>query len=449
MAAARNGSEAVDPAPLLQPLEYVFSGRTAANRFLKAAMSEKLATWDFKHVSARGFPTKELITLYKNWGAGGWGSILTGNIIIDPVNLEGPGNLVIPAEEGFEGRRFDGYKELATEAKKHGSLIIGQVSHAGRQVEAWLQPNPISASDVQLRSSSMNRTFGVPRPATKEDIATVINGFAHAAEYLEKAGFDGIELHGAHGYLIAQFLSPSTNKRTDEYGGSRENRFRIVHEIIQEIRRRVSPQFIIGIKANAIEYAPDGVDVEDAKELVVALEKARYDFVELSGGNYEKFAFTHDKEENRKRENYFLNQAEVIRKALKGDIRVFSTGGFKTVKAMVDALQIIDGIGIGRASAQEPRFIQTLKKDSVPGTIQQTLDEDDVLKRLAAAGVQITQIANNLEPVDLSVQENTDAMWNDLMQHFQKVAADTEHKLVQWPALSQVAHPYGGLDVKI
>ncbi|RKK06403.1 hypothetical protein BFJ68_g16527 [Fusarium oxysporum] len=447
MAPSRYGSEVVDPAPLLQPLEYVFAGQKAPNRLLKAAMSEKLATWDPKDVSARGYPTEELITLYRNWGAGGWGSILTSNIIIDGLNLESPGNLIIPAEEAFEGRRFEGYKQLATEAKKNGSLLIAQVSHAGRQVEEWVQPNPISASDVQLVSSSPGKTYAVPKPATKEDITTVVNGFAHAAEFLEKAGFDGIELHGAHGYLLAQFLSPRTNKRTDEYGGSRENRMRIVLEVIAEIRRRVSPKFIVGIKANAVEYTPGGINVEDAKALAVELEKAKVDFLELSGGNYEKFAFAHIKEENRKRENYFLTQAEEIVKALKRDMKVFSTGGFKTVKAMVDSLDIIDGVGLGRASAQEPRLPETLKKSSITGTIEQIFDHDDALKRFAAAGMQITQIANQLEPVDLSKQENADSLWNDVIQYFQKASADAEHSLYKWPAISQVAYPYGELEL--
>ncbi|KAF9761275.1 hypothetical protein IL306_003875 [Fusarium sp. DS 682] len=448
MAPARYGNEVVDPAPLLQPLDYVFAGRQAPNRFLKAAMSEKLATWDAKDVSARGYPTPELITLYRNWGAGGWGTILTSNVIIDGINLEAPGNLVIPADEPFEGRRFEGFKEMATEAKKNGSLLIAQVSHAGRQVEEWINPNPISASDVQLVNSGMTgRTFGAPRPATKEDIANVINGFAHAAEFLEKAGFDGIELHGAHGYFLAQFLSPRTNKRTDEYGGSRENRMRIVLEVFAEIKRRVSSKFIVGIKANSIEYTPGGVDVEDAKALAVALEKAEVDFMELSGGNYEKFAFAHEKEENRKRENYFLVQAEEIVKVLKRDMKIFSTGGFKTIKAMVDSLNVLDGVGIGRASAQEPRLPETLKKVSIPGTIEQRFHHDDVLRRLAAAGIQISQIANNLEPVDLSKQENADSLWNDVMKYFQQAAQDTEHKLYKWPAVSQVAHPYGELEL--
>ncbi|KAL5610593.1 hypothetical protein FOBRF1_006710 [Fusarium oxysporum] len=447
MTPSRYGSEIVDPAPLLQPLEYVFSGRKAPNRLLKAAMSEKLATWDPQDVSARGYPTRELITLYRNWGAGGWGSILTSNIIIDGLNLEAPGNLIIPAEEAFEGRRFEGYKELATEAKKNGSLLIAQVSHAGRQVEEWIQPNPISASDVQLVSSTPGKTYAVPKSATKEDIATVINGFAHAAEFLEKAGFDGIELHGAHGYLLAQFLSPRTNERTDEYGGSRENRIRIVLEVIAEIRRRVSPKFIIGIKANAVEYTPGGVDVEDVKALAIELERAKIDFLELSGGNYEKLAFAHIKEENRKRENYFLTQAEEIVKGLNREMKVFSTGGFKTVKAMVDSLDIIDGVGLGRASAQEPRLPATLKKSSITGTIKQIFDHDDVLKRFAAAGVQITQIANELEPVNLGKQENADSLWDDLLQYFQKAGADAEHRLYKWPAVSQVVYPYGELEV--
>ncbi|KAF5675849.1 oxidoreductase [Fusarium heterosporum] len=444
MAIARYGDEVVDPAPLLEPLDYVFSGRQAPNRFLKAAMSEKLATWDSNDVSARGYPTKELITLYRNWGAGGWGSILTSNVIIDGMNLEAPGNLTIPADATFDGARFEAYKELATETKKSGNLLIAQVSHAGRQVEEWVQPNPISASDVQLTAGGLSgRSYGAPRPATEEDIATVINGFAHAAEFLEKAGFDGIELHGAHGYLLAQFLSPRTNKRTDKYGGSPENRMRLVLEVIAEIKRRVSPSFIVGIKANSIEYTEGGIQVEDACALAIELEKAKVDFLELSGGNYEKFAFAHVKEENKKRENYFLVQADEIMKGLKREMKVFSTGGFKSVKAMVDSLSTIDGVGLGRAATQEPRFPETLKKKSITGTVEQRFDHDDVMKRFAAAGVQISQIADNQEPVDLSKQENADGLWNDVMKYFQEASTDLEHKMYKWPAVTQVVFPYG------
>jgi len=98
----------------------------------------------------------------------------------------------------------------------------------------------------------LSSNYAVPREATKEDITRLIDGYSHAAEYLQLAGFDGVELHGAHGYLIAQFLSERTNHRTDEYGGSVKNRLRFVLEVAEAIRRRTKPGFILGIKINSV-----------------------------------------------------------------------------------------------------------------------------------------------------------------------------------------------------
>lgn len=429
MAAPRHGSPGADPAPLFEPLAYTPSGRTAPNRFLKAATSERLSSWHPKDEAARGIPSKQLITLYRSWGAGGWGQILTGNISIDAVNLEAAGNAIIKADDPFEGPRFEAFKEMAAAGKENGSLMIGQVTHPGRQVESWIQPNPISASAVPLKQSTTGRTYGDAREATKEDIAAVIDGFAHAAEYLEKAGFDGVELHGAHGYLIAQFLSPRTNKRTDEYGGSFENRSRIVFEIANEIRRRVSPKFMLGIKINSVEYQPEGITLDNARDLSIALENAHFDFVEISGGNYEKLAFTHVKEENKKRENYFLAQAEEIIKSLKGETRIFSTGGFRTTEGLVNSLATLDGVGIGRAACQDPGLPNAIRNDGATGVFKQSFDDEGV-QTLGLTLILIKQIASGLRPVDFSVQENVDAAWERVKQHMQRVAEDKEHYVI-------------------
>ncbi|RSL86920.1 hypothetical protein CEP51_002524 [Fusarium floridanum] len=429
MAAPRYGSPGVDPAPLFEPLTYSPSGRTAPNRFLKAATSERLASWDPKDESARGIPSKQLINLYRSWGAGGWGQILTGNIAIDAVHLEAAGNTIIKASDPFEGPRFEAFKELAAAGKENGSLLIGQVTHAGRQVESWIQPNPISASAVPLKHSATGRTYGEAREATKEDIASIIEGFAHAAEYLEKAGFDGLELHGAHGYLIAQFLSPRTNKRTDEYGGNLENRSRIVFEIASEIRKRVSPKFMLGIKINSVEYQPEGITLDDVKEFSIALENAHFDFIEISGGNYEKLAFKHVKEENKKRENYFLTQAEEIVKSLKGETRMFSTGGFKTTAGLVNSLATLDGVGIGRAACQEPGLPNAIKNEGATGVLKQAFDEEG-FQAMALVFVLINQIANGLRPADFSLKENVDEAWEKAKQHMQRVAEDKEHYVI-------------------
>jgi 2,4-dienoyl-CoA reductase-like NADH-dependent reductase (Old Yellow Enzyme family) len=252
-------------------------------------MSERLASFSLADIESRGIPSPELIHAYKIWGESSIGINLTGNVMIDAEHLEAAGNPVIPRHAEFSGLRFERFRELATAGKAKGNLIIAQVGHPGRQTPGNLQPNPISASDVQLTSSSLGSGFGKPRAATEEDIANVIDGFAHAAEYLEKAGFDGIELHGAHGYLLSQFLSPTTNLRTDKYGGDLKNRMRLILEVRDEIAKRVSDKFVVGIKVNSVEFQEKGFQPEEARELCKALEEHKFDFVELSGGTYEKW----------------------------------------------------------------------------------------------------------------------------------------------------------------
>jgi 2,4-dienoyl-CoA reductase-like NADH-dependent reductase (Old Yellow Enzyme family) len=187
-----------------QPIHFPFSKRTSPNKFLKGAMTERLSSWHPTDFPKRGIPLPELINVYRRWGEGGTGVILTGNVMIEYDHLEAPGNAIIPPGAEFSGERFEAFKELATESKKEGSLIIAQVSHPGRQVESRIQKDPVSASDVQLTKGllGMPITFEKPHAATKQEIEQLVEKFAHAAEYLEKAGYDGIELHGAHGKFI-------------------------------------------------------------------------------------------------------------------------------------------------------------------------------------------------------------------------------------------------------
>lgn len=187
----------VDASPLGRPLGFAFSGLTAKNRFMKAAMTERLSTWDPDVLEERGVPTPELVNVYRRWGEGGFGVILTGNVMFEYDHLEAAGNPVIPVGAPAAGPRFEAFRALAAAAKKEGSLVLAQVSHPGRQVADAIQPHPISASDVQLEGSVMGMTFAKPRAMDKKDIERVVEGFAHAAEYAQKAGFDGVQLHGA------------------------------------------------------------------------------------------------------------------------------------------------------------------------------------------------------------------------------------------------------------
>lgn len=421
---ARYESDNVDPSRLGKPLQFEFSGKTAPNRFLKAAMTERISSWDPKNFEARGIPSSNLINVYKRWGEGDLGTILTGNIMIEYDQLEAAGNPIIPRTASFSGERFDAFAKLAAASKKHGSLTVGQVSHPGRQVESRIQKNPVSASDIQLEGNIMGMTFEKPHAASSEEIERITDGFAHAAEYLHKAGYDGIELHGAHGYLLAQFLSPGTNKRTDKYGGSLENRSRLIIEIAQEIRKRVPSSFIVGIKLNSVEFQDKGFEPEECKALCASLEANHFDFVELSGGTYESLAFAHKKESTKKRESFFLDFAEVIAPALK-KTKTYVTGGFKTVGAMVKALDIVDGVGLARPVCQEPRLCSDILAGRVKGAIQQQLDEANFGLTNVAAGTHIRTIGEDLEPIDLSKEENVNAFMKDMGNWGDKMAKDT------------------------
>jgi 2,4-dienoyl-CoA reductase-like NADH-dependent reductase (Old Yellow Enzyme family) len=444
MGPRRYEAEKKDVSALGKPLDFAFSKKTAQNRFLKGAMTERLSSWDAKNLEARGVPSKNLINVYRRWGEGEFGVILTGNIMIEYDHLEAAGNPIIPRGSPYEGERFEAFKEMATQSKKHGSLIVGQVSHPGRQVTEAIQKNPISASDVQLEGNVMGMTFAKPRAATEEDIKNIIEGFAHSAEYLEKAGYDGIQLHGAHGYLLAQFLSPSTNKRTDKYGGSLENRARLITEIGEEVRRRTSSNFVLGIKLNSVEFQDKGFDTEEAATLCKLLEDASFDFVELSGGTYENLAFSHKRESTKKREAFFLEFAEKITPSL-SKTRTYITGGLKTAAAMVDALNTVDGVGLARPVTLEPELPRQILSGEINAAINQLTDDNDFGATNVAAGTQIRQLGKDHQPIDLSVQENLEAFQKDMGTWGKGMAEDKEGNKYGYVDIESIPSvPYGG-----
>ncbi|KAK3934008.1 FMN-linked oxidoreductase [Diplogelasinospora grovesii] len=395
----------VDPSPLGQPLPLAFSGRTAKTRFLKAAMSEHMASWSPTDRSAHGIPGDDLVNLYRTWGEGGFGVVLTGNILIDHDHIEAPGNMIISVDSPFSGPRFDGYSALASAGKADGSLFIGQINHPGRQATQSIQPDPVSASDVQLTSSLFGEGFGKPHPATLDEIRHITDSFVHAAVFLDKAGFDGIQLHGAHGYLLAQFLSETTNLRTDAYGGSLENRARLITEIADRIRAETRPDFVLGIKINSVEFQSKGFTVDEAARLCELLEDHTFDFVELSGGTYEELGMTHRRESTKVREAFFLEFADNIVPRL-NRTKAFITGGLRTAGAMVDALKTVHGIGLGRPVATEPYLPRDILSGEVKAAIQPLgIDDNDFGVTAALAGAQIKLVGKGLDPLDSSAPE--------------------------------------------
>ncbi|KAI1097736.1 hypothetical protein F4804DRAFT_338888 [Jackrogersella minutella] len=236
-----------------------------------------------------------------------------------------------------------------------------------------VKPAPISASDVEVSNNGQGDGFyryKPPHPATHEEIRAVINEFAHGAGYLANAGWYGVQLHGAHGFLLAQFLGPKTNKRMDGYGGSLENRMRFILEIGREVRRRTPLDFILGININSTE---------------------------LSGGTYEKILMTHQRESTKAREAYFLESADQIMPGLT-KTKVYATGGLRTVGGMVRALDTVDSVGIARPLCEEWFLCKQMLEGKVDGAIVTGIDPGDFWLSLMAGNRQIRLVGMGLEP---------------------------------------------------
>jgi len=166
-----------------------------------------------------------------------------------------------------------------------------QISHPGRQVYANMGTEPVSASATKVTLEGMaDKMFGPARALSEDEIRGLIRRFAETALSAQAAGFDGVQVHSAHGYLVAQFLSPLTNQREDAWGGPLENRARFLLEIIRAIRDRVNSDFIVGVKLNSADFQRGGFDIADSEQVVDWLNAEAVDFVEISGGSYESAA---------------------------------------------------------------------------------------------------------------------------------------------------------------
>ncbi|KAK5701287.1 hypothetical protein LTR17_022744 [Elasticomyces elasticus] len=380
----------VDVSPLAESITFPFSGRTAKNRFLKAPMTERLCRWnkDGEDINARGYPTEEYTRLYERWGQGGIGVIVAGNVMLRYDAVEAFGNPILQDDHDNRTAAFRTVSELA---KKEGSLFIAQLSHPGRQGGAALNPNPVSASDVQLKIEWAGNKFNKPRALTVPEIKDVVKMWGQTAYLCQQSGFDGVQVHCAHGYLLAQFLASTTNKRTDDYGGDLTNRSRIIFEIIDEIKRRVNdPSFIICVKINSVEFQPGGQTPDDCKNLCLKLEEAGVDFVDLSGGTFEGRAFEHKKESTKARESYFIEFAEMIRPLLK-KTKVYVTGGFRTASGMSSAISsgACDGVGLGRPLGAEPFLCKEILEGRVTGAIENLVP---LPLNTQATGTQLQQV---------------------------------------------------------
>jgi len=331
---------------IFQPLTLP-NGQTLSNRLCKAAMEENMA-------EAGQLPGEALVNLYQQWADGGVGLILTGNVMVAPDAMTGPGGVYLGADTFSDSNAKALFERWAKAGKSGGAKLYMQISHPGRQVYATQGTEPVSASATKVKMGGpAEKMFGTARALSGDEVLGMIKRFADSAVAAEEAGFDGVEVHAAHGYLVAQFHSPLTNLREDEWGGSLENRARFLIEIIRAIRTRVSKDFGVSVKLNSADFQRGGFDVDDARQVVEWLNKEAVDFVELSGGSYESAAMMGMVDDGRaqrtkEREMYFLEFAKDIGTAAKMPLMV--TGGVTKRKTAENALAggDVDIIGIAR-----------------------------------------------------------------------------------------------------
>jgi len=318
-------------------------GAVLPNRLAKSAMSEAMATMDNR-------VTPELIHLYDAWAKGGIGLCITGNIMVDRRALGEPGNVVIE-----DDRDLAQLKQWAEAGRRQNSATWVQLNHPGKQSPRGLNKENLSPSAVPF-NPDMRAFFDTPKAMTEEDIQDVITRFGRAAGIVKAAGFDGVQIHGAHGYLVSQFLSPKHNVRTDDWGGSPQKRRRFVLAVYEAMRAAVGPAFPIGIKLNSADFQRGGFTEEESLATIEALSAAGIDMIEISGGTYEAPAMAglRQKESSKAREAYFLEFAEKVRQQVSTPLMV--TGGFRSLSGMGDALAsgAMDLVGLARPLAIEP-----------------------------------------------------------------------------------------------
>lgn len=325
-----------------QPL-HLPNGSTLPNRIAKAAMEENLADL------SQG-PSAELLQLYRAWAEGGAGLLLTGNVMVDRRAMTGPGGVVLEDQ-----RQLEAFRQWAQIGRANGAQIWMQLNHPGRQMQANLGQQTVAPSAVALELGGLSKMFPLPKALDEAEIAAVIQRFARTAQLAEQAGFSGVQIHAAHGYLLSQFLSPLSNKRTDRWGGSLENRARLLLEVIKAVRALVAPQFCVAVKLNSADFQRGGFAEADAKQVVQLLNEQAVDLVELSGGSYEAPAMQGDARDGRTlaREAYFLEFAGEI--AAVARMPVMVTGGIRRLPVVEQVLASgVAMAGIGTALAIEP-----------------------------------------------------------------------------------------------
>ena len=319
------------------------NGTQLKNRIAKAAMEENMA-------APGQLPSATLIRLYRAWGQGGAGLILTGNVMVDGRALTGPGGVVLDAQAPLAP-----FQRWAQAAHGSGAQIWMQISHPGRQVLQALGGNAWAPSAVALNLGKHSKLFAKPEAMTEAQIQETMQRFVTTARRAQEAGFDGVQIHAAHGYLLSQFLSPLSNQRQDAWGGSLAQRARLLLDTVRAVRAAVAPDFAVAVKLNSADFQRGGFSPDDAEQVIAWLNPLGVDLVELSGGSYESPAMQGAVADGSTlaREAYFLGFAQ--RLAAAAQMPVMVTGGVRRRAVAQQVLAAgVDVVGIATAMAQVP-----------------------------------------------------------------------------------------------
>ena len=342
------------------------NGTTIKNRFFKSAMSEGMGTRDFQ-------PKKNIATLYKRWAEGGTGLIITGNIMVDPKGTAEPGNIVF-----YKNSNMEILKDWAKQGQQHGAKVMVQLNHPGKQAPKTVSKQTVAPSAVPL-GNGLNKLFSTPRALTTSEVEELVQKFVTSAKVAKEAGFSGVQIHAAHGYLISQFLSPHDNRRTDKYGGSLENRMRFLKEIYLGMREELGKDFTIGIKINSTDFKEDGLTEEDSLKTIIELANLGLDFVEISGGTYERPAMMGATSKSTN-QVFFAEYSKKLKQKI--EIPVVVTGGIRSINAMNTLLNdnTTDFIGIARPLTIDPNIPNKIKQGTY--TIVETTRVSTGVKKL-------------------------------------------------------------------
>lgn len=386
------------------------NGTTIKNRFFKSAMSEGMGTRDFQ-------PKKNIATLYKRWAEGGTGLIITGNIMVDPKGTAEPGNIVFDKNSNMEI-----LKDWAKQGQQHGAKVMVQLNHPGKQAPKTIAKETVAPSAVPL-GNGLNKLFSTPRALTTSEVEELVQKFVTSAKVAKEAGFSGVQIHAAHGYLISQFLSPHDNRRTDKYGGSLENRMRFLKEIYLGMREELGKNFTIGIKINSTDFKEDGLTEEDSLKTIIELANLGLDFVEISGGTYERPAMMGATSKSTN-QVFFAEYSKKLKQKI--EIPVVVTGGIRSINAMNTLLNdnTTDFIGIARPLTIDPNIPNKIKQGTY--TI-----------------VETTRVSTGVKKLDKTFGSLLGIVYYQVLM--QNIAKGKEPKATKnaWPSLIQAVYNQG------